>query len=300
MDQTDPGGPVAAFVDILTTGVGQVVGGSTNGAATITLSQPFPIYGVPFSQVNVSTNGYITTELSDDGRDLTNDCPLPATPDHPVGTTGARIYPLHGFFTTLPVPTGGIFLQYFATSPVPNILGAFEPCSLIMWSHMSGLFNAEDFDFEVILFHETGEIRFQYRDLDVDGSFQSIGIQDFAPPSTGLTYLCHVPLPTNATVVSFVFGRIRVLRPNGDDLWTTGTTRRIRWISEGNVGPKVRIDLYKNDQFVQRISRRTANDGVFAWDIPKSLQRGGGYRVKILSKTTLAKGISDGTFFIRH
>src|SRR5262249_41754142 len=143
----------------------------------------------------VAVNGYISTDTTsincmpsmagppgDPGSDSSNDCPLPSafpygTPfrcNAPGGTTGAprpgRIYALHGDLV-VPSATGSIRQQFFASCPRTNAGGGTEPCTVFQWHNAQfACFdpNTGDivgcgppFDFEVILFHTTSEIRVQ-------------------------------------------------------------------------------------------------------------------------------------------
>lgn len=81
---------------------------------------------------------------------------------------------------------------------------------------------------------------------------------------------------------------ITVTRPNGDKNWPMGGRREIRWTSSGDVGEKVRIELQRNNGFVQVIKNGTKNDGKVGWNIDSSLDPGDGYTIRIISKSNPA------------
>ncbi len=67
-----------------------------DGKADITLDAPFPFYNKTYSQVVMSTNGYLSFDSSDTGGDFSNDSPLPQLATWTDGSSdGPRIYPLH-------------------------------------------------------------------------------------------------------------------------------------------------------------------------------------------------------------
>ena len=150
--------------------------GVDDGAATVALTQAFNFYGTAYTSLRVSSNGYISTLAGDSGGDLSNDSPLPVTPS--TGG-GARIYPYHDDLVV--DATGQVYHQFFATSPVNNISGGTEPCTIIQWHNMrqfGGSVSTGE-GFEVILFHTSGEIRFQYSAVvNLTGASATLGIQN--------------------------------------------------------------------------------------------------------------------------
>jgi len=60
-----------------------------------------------------------------------------------------------------------------------------------------------------------------------------------------------------------------------------GTRFRITWSSWG-CSPSVKIMLYKGTEFIETIKAKTANDGMYLWNVPDDLQEGSGYRIRIL------------------
>jgi len=161
----------------------------------VTLGAPFDFYGMSYAKLVPATNGYLTTDLADGGPDLSNDCPLPAHPSTPGGTPGARFYPLHDDLVTgggQGSPTGGIFYEFFADCPRASDLACGpEPCSVFQWNDANHFGGADYFDFQAVLYHDSGEILYQYGAGNPEqGSSSTTGIMD--PTKTiALTYACN-------------------------------------------------------------------------------------------------------------
>jgi hypothetical protein len=77
-----------------------------------------------------------------------------------------------------------------------------------------------------------------------------------------------------------------------------GATYPIKWISLGNPGPEVRINLFKGGPFYRQISTPTANDGRFDWTVPSDLPGGADYRIKVLSTANPAYLDLSGAFSV--
>lgn len=203
VDQGGPAGPTYSFVDISGTGTAVTFTDSDDGAATVTLGAPILFYGASVGSLAMSTNGYLSTDDTDFGGDLSNDCPLPTAPDAPFGSTGARMYVFHDDL----VVNGGGFTQFFGTCPVTPLAGGSEACTVLMWQNVTRYGQGDAFDFEAILFHASNEIRYQYQSLGAaDGGGQTVGIQSAGPsPLYGLAYACNLAASvTSTTAVSFV------------------------------------------------------------------------------------------------
>lgn len=193
------------FVDIAMTGTPVVSGDDATGS--FALSEPFNFYGTSYNTLDMVTNGFLST-AADSGGDLSNDCPLPATPS--TGT-GGRIYAVHDDLDNV----NGL-AQYFAACPRPNdTTGAPEGCTVFQWDEATHFSSMVPFDVQTILYHSTSEIVVQWDDRNPEaGSGSTTGIQN--PAATiGLTYACDTAasLPPNAGVC--------FLLPNGADLSLT-------------------------------------------------------------------------------
>ncbi len=106
----DPNIPTGLFHDISTTGALIAVGDDTGAAANLG-GLVFPFYGVNYTDLYFSTNGYVSTLLTDGGGDFTND---PVLPTVPSSGGGGRIYVYHDDLEAR------VFGQYFnqASSPI--------------------------------------------------------------------------------------------------------------------------------------------------------------------------------------
>lgn len=182
------------FVDISGSGTEIVPAGTDDGAsAAIPIPTDFDFYGTQVTELVMASNGYLSTDNTDTGPDLSNDCPLPATPS--TGG-GARIYPMHDDL----VATGGGFYEYFATCPRPSdqfpIIGL--GCHVFQWDGATHFGDAAAFTFQAILYDDSYEIVFQHlAGNPEEGSGSTTGIQN-AAADDGLTYACD----TAATVVA--------------------------------------------------------------------------------------------------
>jgi hypothetical protein len=75
-----------------------------------------------------------------------------------------------------------------------------------------------------------------------------------------------------------------VRSPEAGKIWMRGETRKIQWLSVGDLGNGlVKLDLYKGGAFKTGIALMEPNDGQFDWTLPKVayLQPGKDYRVKV-------------------
>lgn len=187
------------WLDISTTGTNIVNG--HNRAATAALTDPFTFYGQVANSLRMSTNGYLSTSLTDSGADSTNDCPLPATPD--VGG-GARMYPFHDDLVT-----GAGYVEYYADCPRDNELAidgnTTESCTVFQWDDTTHFGSTATFSFETILYHESNVVLHQITFDPDEGAFSTTGIQrDQSVAAHGLTYKCDSPASLVAgTAVAF-------------------------------------------------------------------------------------------------
>jgi uncharacterized repeat protein (TIGR01451 family) len=150
----------------------------------------------------MASNGFLSTDLDDPGNDISNDCPLPQNPSVPVGTTGARLYPLHD--DLLLRPGSGIgqyaYLPSAAAAGRPADRGEDVGVHVFHWRNAVHLADTLDpdpmappaptFDFQALLY-DNGDIVFQVVEDPRAGELSTIGLQSPAPPITGLTYACN-------------------------------------------------------------------------------------------------------------
>jgi hypothetical protein len=200
LDETEPGGPVFNFIDISETGT-LVAFGDDNSSITsgirapVVLGVPLWLYGQTYTKLVPSTNGYISTELTDNGRDLSNDCPLPGS------GAGARIYVFHDDLEADQLPESGVYYEYFAVCPRPHDGGGDMGCSIFLWKGTNLFPSSTYFDYEALLY-DNGDIVFQIGNGNPEQGLRSTtGIQDQAA-ANGLTYACNeaASIPDNRAV----------------------------------------------------------------------------------------------------
>lgn len=198
-DQDEPG-VTYSFVDISGTGTPVGLNGTDDAGSAVSLGAPFTFYGAAVGTLYVSSNGF----LSDTGTDIDvvlNDCPLPGV------TAGSRILALHDDLGFFEAGAGDVYYQYFAVSPVAgHDPGAIvQPASVFLWNNVHHYGDTTLFDFEVVLFHTTGEIFVQIAPGNPEhGAGSTTGIQSGAG-LYGLTYACNtVSSVPDGTAVSFI------------------------------------------------------------------------------------------------
>jgi hypothetical protein len=186
-------GVAAAWTDI--TGTGTIVAsGDDTSSGAVALGAPFPVYGTTRTSLNASSNGYITTDLFDGGPDLSNDCPLPAVPSTPFGTTGDRFYPLHDDLIST------VRYQYFAVSPYPNPDGAMG-ASIFQWNatHFGG---CGPETFQAVLY-DNGDVAYMYNTTCEGGAGATVGVQS-GDLADGTTVACNTPGSVTNGSVAFL------------------------------------------------------------------------------------------------
>ncbi len=161
-----------------------------DGHALVLLGAPFELYGVATTQLAMSTNGYLAAAagpLEDDGGDFSNDCPLPAAPDH-VGAATGRILAWHDDLAA--GTAGAMRSQYFASCPRAAGSGLDEACSVFDWSGWTRVGHADALAFQVVLYHASFEIALQYLASGDGGYGASVGAQD-AAASSAVEHACN-------------------------------------------------------------------------------------------------------------
>jgi len=197
-DQRQPG-CTYSFADIRTTGTPVTFTAphrdpmldppeTDDGGAVIALGAPFRFYGLSLSQLTMSTNGYLALAASldgDDGRDFSNDAPLPAVPGHTTSASGQQIFGVAGrlmpYHDDLAAgSTGSAQQQYFPVCPRVSGTVAGEPCTVLQWTDWGfarGL--PGTFSFQALLYHSSNAIAFQIAPADPSGgAAATVGIQD--------------------------------------------------------------------------------------------------------------------------
>ena len=74
--------------------------------------------------------------------------------------------------------------------------------------------------------------------------------------------------------------KLKVLSPNGGEIWQTGSNKVIRWSSEDVVG-SISIELFRSNNSITKITNSTNNNGAFDWVIPDALSANTNYKIKV-------------------
>lgn len=157
-------------VDISATGT--LLGNGDDVAFPVTLPFAFTFPGgTVTSDIAVATNGYISSDPADGGPDLSNDCPLPATPS--TGS-GARLYPLHDDLDVVS-GTGNVYGQALAIAhPIVPGLTSY----VIFYDNVGHFAAAGTWDMGVVLW-SNGDFAFIYgAGNPEDGLGSTTGVQN--------------------------------------------------------------------------------------------------------------------------
>ena len=121
----------------------------------------------------------------------------------------------------------------------------------------------------------------------------------------GNDYKIRITSNTNGAFFNFsdnnftITTGITVTSPNGRENWKLGSTHNINWTSLGDLGPSLRITLYKEGAYYLTITGDTPDDGSYSWTIPSTLATGTDYKVRITSNSNEAYcDFSDNNFTI--
>ncbi len=159
---------------ILTLAQSGVEPASDEGVAAEILVVWFTFYDNTFTDVAVSSNGYVAFG-QDDGRDFSNDCPIPAVPGNDQ-TSPARVMALHD---DLDGENSSILMDYFAVCPRQSGTRADGACSVFQWQDWGYAYREGTVTFQAILYHESGTIVVQYLQAPVEPALSAtLGIQN--------------------------------------------------------------------------------------------------------------------------
>lgn len=117
----------------------------------------------------------------------------------------------------------------------------------------------------------------------------SIGNNNVSDTSDG-NFTITEPIPPSLSLTS----------PNGGEIWKAGDSVSISWKLTGNPGSYLKIELLKGGIVARTISESasTAN-GSFGWVVPKDLEPGQDYQIRITSNTnTSMTDTSEGYFSV--
>lgn len=177
-----------------------------DGAAAFALTQPFRHFGIDYSGLVVSSNGYVAFAANtgeEDGGDFSNDLYLPAVPDNAVFAT-PRIYAYHD---ELSGEGSGAALdqQFFAVCPRPSGVEAGEACSVVRWKNWNRLGDNQPITLQLVLYHGSSAIALQYEALDASaGASACVGLQG-ADAADGGAWSCNGTRPISAGTALCLF-----------------------------------------------------------------------------------------------
>ncbi len=150
------------FEDIETTGLGAVL--ADNEGASVPIGFPFKFYGINYTAITISSNGYLTFDGS--GGDPTND-PIPS-----ANQPNSLIAP---FWDDLsPQQTSTIRYQTLGAAPNRRFI--------VQWTDLPQFLDTDSNTFQAVLFETTNEVEFRYGDFTpqaTPGDY-SIGIENQA------------------------------------------------------------------------------------------------------------------------
>jgi lysyl endopeptidase len=182
----------------------------------------FNFYGQTVSSLVMSTNGYIGTSTATTGGDFDNTCGATPAGDN----NGPRLQVFHDDLVA-----GSLRWASFAQCPRPSEVGAAnQRCLVFQWNDMglysgSGTPPAGNFDFQAVVYPQTWQLVYQYRDsIPGDGDGATVGILDPATSGYQLTSSCNqaevTPLravcfyhPQNLPAASADLGKLRLENP---------------------------------------------------------------------------------------
>jgi len=91
---------------------------------------------------------------------------------------------------------------------------------------------------------------------------------------------------------------ITVTSPNGGEEWKLGSTQTITWSLGPDHGSLVEIQLWKNDQYHDRIASSVdENQGYYKWSIPRNYPPGDDYKIKIIELDGTGYSDSSDSYF---
>lgn len=145
-DSNDLGGPTFAFVDISGTGI-DVDAGDDTVTGTLPITFTFEHFAVPYTDVWLSSNGWLAFTDPAGDADPTNDCPLP----NAAGVDGVIAAVWDDLDAS--VAGAGVFYQSFAAGACPY--GAYPgACFIAQWNDVVHQGTSDDLTFEIILFDD--------------------------------------------------------------------------------------------------------------------------------------------------
>lgn len=191
-DFIDLTGAVAAL-PLVDAGISGSLGARDDGriATAIDLGAGVPVYGQTVTRAVMSTNGYISFSDAESGGDFSNDCDGLANNN----SVQPRLHVFHDDLVVSQSPGAGLRHRYFASCPrAPDTDGAVPGCHVFQWSGMQlwdGGTPTGNFDFQAVLYEDTGQVSYQYRNAAPDeGAGATIGLVAATPAQGLLNIAC--------------------------------------------------------------------------------------------------------------
>ncbi len=160
----------------------------------------FEAYGQLIETVSLGTNGYLSADPAATGGDFGSSCGV--DPDSDAGAF--RLNVLHDDLIT----AGGLRAQTFDVCPRPADVGSSDQrCVVFQWSGMGGFQSGGtpdgNIDFQAVVYPDSREIVYQYRDnLNDNNADADISLYR-GPGSPRLTYSCNNAVPLAERAVCF-------------------------------------------------------------------------------------------------
>ncbi len=180
IDSDTSGGPTYSWIDI--SGSGTTFGAGDEARYTFTLPYSFNFYGTSYTQVWVSTNGWLSFG-TDPGTNAPNNVTIPNT-----ATPNRSVFVFWDDLNLVPADNSNIYYQVFGSSP--------NRYCVVTWKdarHKSGSQPTNQVTFQAIL-NENGRIVLQYKDCALGdtlynwGKSATVGIEN-TTGTVGLQYL---------------------------------------------------------------------------------------------------------------
>lgn len=160
----------------------------------------FEAFGQLIQSVALGTNGYLTADPAATGEDFGSSCGV--DPDSDAGAF--RLNVLHDDLIT----AGGLRTQRYAVCPRPADVGAADQrCVVFQWSGMGGFQSGGtpdgDIDFQAVIYPDSRQIVYQYRDNLNDGNADADISLYRGPGNPRLSYSCDSSVELAKRAVCF-------------------------------------------------------------------------------------------------
>ncbi len=270
-------------------------------AANIALPFNFIYDGVPYDSIRICTNGWV--EFGSESRALSS------------STSSAN----NSLFTTIrpenvaapwwdDLTTGNGSIQYTLAGSSPNRVFTIE------WQGVqSSYIGGAAINFEVRLYEKTNIIEFWYGPVTgASGIYESasIGIKDsvggsghFVEGTTGSVTTGVTDLRTNngwpSVFYRFTPTPIRLVRPDGGEIFYIGDIDTIRWLSSGISTVNIRYSTDAGNFWIDIASSVPAVPGQFLWSVPPTPSEQAEVEIMDASDSTVFFR-SDSVFTIQY